>query len=69
MAEPTRYSITVKQWFQFQDVVFRPAETEGMKAGFPRYEVPAMVYNGSVDGTPFKDLCATADPVYESEEA
>jgi hypothetical protein len=69
MAEPSRYEVTVNKWFQHQDVVFRPAETEGPKAGFPRYQVPAMIYNGTIsDGTPFKDMCATADPVFESEE-
>ena len=68
MAEPTKYKITVSKWFQYQDVMFRPAETEGPKAGFPRYQVPAAIYNSTVDdGTPFKDLCATADPIFEQE--
>ncbi len=68
MADPTKYKITVNKWFTYQDVNFRPAETEGPKAGFPRYQVPATIYNGTIsDGTPFKDLCDTADPVYEDD--
>ncbi len=68
MADPTKYKVTVKQWFTYQDVIFRPAETEGPKAGFPRYQVPAAIYNGTIDdGTAFASMCASADPVFEDD--
>jgi hypothetical protein len=42
-----------------------PAAVAGPKKGYPRYEVPPAVYNGTLDnGTRFSDACATADPVY-----
>lgn len=68
MAEATKYKITVNKWFKYQDVIFRPPETDGPKKGFPRYQVPVAVYNGTTDeGVPFKDLCETADPIFEQE--
>ena len=67
MADPTGYKVTVNKWFKSNNVVFRPAETEGQKKGYPVYRVPMSVYNGTVDGTPFKDLCATAEPEFPRE--
>jgi|KBSMisStaDraftv2_1062788.scaffolds.fasta_scaffold00032_10 hypothetical protein len=67
-AEPTGYKVTVNKWFKAHNVTFRPAETEGQKKGFPVYRVPLSVYNGTTDdGTPFADLCATAEPEYPRE--
>jgi hypothetical protein len=63
---PYRYKVTVNKWFTYQDVIFRPAEVEGPKKGFPRYLVPPATFLGTIeDGTPFKDLCATVDPEFE----
>jgi hypothetical protein len=70
MADPTFYKITVNRVFVLNDVAFGPAMADGPKKGFPRYTIPADVYNGTLlDGTPFKDVCATVDPVYADEEA
>lgn len=66
MATPVKYMVTVNKFFQFQDLVFRPPEMDGPKAGFPCYQVPAAIYNGTIDdGTAFSTLCATADPIYD----
>jgi hypothetical protein len=63
---PSNWKVTVNKWFQYQDVIFRPAEVDGPKKGFPRYTVPHAIYSGTIDdGTPFKDLCMTADPIFE----
>lgn len=66
--DPTGYKVTVNKWFKSNNVVFRPAEVDGPKKGFPVYHVPVAVYNGNAeDGTPFADLCATAEPEYPRE--
>lgn len=65
---PSMWKITVNRYFKFNDVIFRPAETEGPKKGFPRYQVPHHLYSGTIeDGTAFKDCCATADPVFDDQ--
>lgn len=71
MANPVAYKVTMNRVFVLGDVVFGPAELDGVKKGYPRYTVPADVYNGTLsDGsTPFKDACATADPVYAEGSA
>lgn len=65
MADPIRYRVTVNKYFKAHDMVFRPADVDGPKKGFPVYRVPPHVYDGDVEGTPFRDLCATAEPEFE----
>jgi hypothetical protein len=67
MADPIRWRVTVKEPFVIGDMVFGPARVDGKKAGYPSYRVSPEVYNSTVDGKPFKDLCATADPEYPRE--
>jgi len=65
MADPFKYRITVNRPFLLNGMYFNPAAKIGPKIGFPRYEVPPEVYNGTLDdGTPFSQACATVDPVY-----
>jgi hypothetical protein len=67
MADPTGYKVTVNKWFKAHNVMFRPAETDGPKKGYPVYHVPPHIYDSTIDGTPFRDLCATAEPEYPRE--
>jgi hypothetical protein len=48
----TRYKVRVNSLFVAHNEVFRPDMD---------YEVSEEIYNGSVDGKPFKDFCVTAD--------
>ena len=69
MAEnvPVRYKVTVNKWFKAHNMMFRPPETDGPKKGYPNYRVPPHIYDGSVEGVPFKDLCATVEPEFAPE--
>jgi hypothetical protein len=67
MADPTGYKVTVNKWFKAHNVMFRPAETDGPKKGYPVYSVPPHIYDSTVDGVPFKDLCASAEPEFPRE--
>jgi hypothetical protein len=66
MAVPVRYRVTVDRIFVLGEVAFGPPMVDGPKKGYPRYTVPVETYNGTLsDGTPFKDVCLTADPIFE----
>lgn len=72
MADPTGYKVTVKRPFVIgespNEIVFGPPQVEGPKKGYPCYRVPLDVYNSTIpDGTPFKDLCATAEAEFARE--
>lgn len=55
---PTHYRITVKDIVITANEFFRPGD---------RYTVTAAIYNSEVNGKPFKDACATAQPLVKQQ--
>lgn len=57
---PTHYRITVNAIIMAHNELFRPGD---------RYTVTAAVYNSEVNGKPFKEFCATAQPMTKKRVA